>query len=466
MEEEIENDPVVFQDSFCPLCLSKRNVYTCAKCISLGLFYRSRKASSESYEEKRQRLESIKKLKIKYSERVLQSINKTHSFDELKCEIQVCLNKVAALHEALLSIKEQQSEERSYLSRTIEENKKRRSRLEQLKQQIKTQEKEINSKNAKIIQKQSQLTMEQEKITRLRRICVDQAQKYLFPICKQKVFPEFGTPPDDTPAHFDVSDVVVEEGESCERALTEATRTSYVEGRWITDDELANTHYKILEAFLPADGDYSHYSVWLKSNKNSSNEYVQTTSLRSSAFSLTAGLSYTCQFLDLIAFFLDVTLPKDVSCSDFCLRDLSASEFKLAVQRLNANVMYLCLSQNVNTQMLHPKRTLHNIYICLQSDHMELGRFGAHAILDAQDFPLSDDDVSISDEDQVDGKISPNLELNASDTEWETISMDTPSSATDFDDLRSLPARSEQDERRSTSKSLVSSVTSLWPWKS
>jgi hypothetical protein len=59
-----------------------------------------------------------------------------------------------------------------------------------------------------------------------------------------------------------VSDVVVEGGESCEKALTEATRTSYVEGRWISDDDLANTQYKILEAFLPADGDYSHYSVW------------------------------------------------------------------------------------------------------------------------------------------------------------------------------------------------------------
>jgi hypothetical protein len=61
---------------------------------------------------------------------------------------------------------------------------------------------------------------------------------------------------------FSVSDVVVEGGESCEKALTEATRTSYVEGRWVSDDELANTQYKILEAFLPADGDYSTYSVW------------------------------------------------------------------------------------------------------------------------------------------------------------------------------------------------------------
>ena len=64
------------------------------------------------------------------------------------------------------------------------------------------------------------------------------------------------------------SDVVVEGGEGCEKALTEATRTSYVEGRWISDDELANTQYKILEAFLPADGDYSAYSVWCKFIRN------------------------------------------------------------------------------------------------------------------------------------------------------------------------------------------------------
>ncbi|CAB3983709.1 Beclin 1-associated autophagy-related key regulator [Paramuricea clavata] len=464
MEEETENDPVVFQDSFCPLCSSKRNVFTCTKCITLGLFYNSRKPSTESYEEKRQRLESIKRLKTKYSERVLQSINTTQSSNELKCNILVCQNKVAALREALFLLKEQQTEERACLSKTTEENKKRRSRLEKLKQQIKTQEKELNSKNAKIVQKQLDVTAEQDNITRLRRIRVDQAQKYLFPICKQKVFPEFGTPPDDTPVHFDVSDVVVEGGESCEKALTEATRTSYVEGRWVSDDELANTQYKILEAFLPADGDYSTYSVWLKSNKNSSNESVPTSSLRSSAFSLTAGLTYTCQLLDLMAFFLDVTLPKDVNCSDFCLRDLSASEFRSAVLRLNTNVMYLCLSQNVNIQMLHPKRTLQNIHACLQSDNIELGRFGAHTIFDSQDFLPSDDDVSSSDEDQVDGKVSPNVELSTSDTEWETVTMDT--SAPDSDDLRSGSASSEQDPRPSTTTSLVSSVTALWRWKS
>ena len=54
----------------------------------------------------------------------------------------------------------------------------------------------------------------------------------------------------------------MEGSEGFEKALTEATRTSYVEGRWVSDDERANTQYKILEAFLPADGNYSAYSVW------------------------------------------------------------------------------------------------------------------------------------------------------------------------------------------------------------
>jgi hypothetical protein len=95
---------------------------------------------------------------------------------------------------------------------------------------------------------------------------------------------------------------------------------------------------------------------------------------------------------------------------------------------------------------------------------VSLSRFGAHTIFDSQDFLPSDDDVSSSDEEQVDGKVSPNLELSTSDTEWETVTMDT--SAPDSGDLRSGSVRSEPDPRPSTTTSLVSSVTALWRWKS
>ena len=42
------------------------------------------------------------------------------------------------------------------------------------------------------------MVRELEHVSKLRKIHIDQMQKYLFPISKQKVFPEFGTPPDDT----------------------------------------------------------------------------------------------------------------------------------------------------------------------------------------------------------------------------------------------------------------------------
>ena len=56
-----------------------------------------------------------------------------------------------------------------------------------------------------ISEKQSNLAVQQENIAKLRRIRVDQTQKYLFPISKQKVFPELGTPPVNMPAHLDGS---------------------------------------------------------------------------------------------------------------------------------------------------------------------------------------------------------------------------------------------------------------------
>ena len=106
-----------------------------------------------------------------------------------------------------------------------------------------------------------------------------------------------------------------------------------------------------------------------------------------------------------------------------------------------------------------------SFFINLYKFGKSLPRFGAHTIFDSQDFLPSDDDVISSDEDQVDGKVSPNLELTTSDTEWETVTMDTSTSAPDSGDLRVVSAGSENDPRPSTATSLVSSVASLWPWK-
>ena len=55
-------------------------------------------------------------------------------------------------------------------------------------------------------------------------------------------------------------DVIANMKESCEIDLEEATRTSYVEGRWVSSDE--NVEYSIVEPCLPGNGDYSAYVDW------------------------------------------------------------------------------------------------------------------------------------------------------------------------------------------------------------
>ena len=77
---------------------------------------------------------------------------------------------------------------------------------------------------------------------------------------------------------------------------------------------------------------------------------------------------------------------------------------------------------------------------------------------------LNDADVDSSDEDLPDGNETHNLELYATDTEWETITIDSPVPSAVTQNATSR--ESENETIQSSASSFVSSVTSLWPWKS
>ena len=47
-----------------------------------------------------------------------------------------------------------------------------------------------------------------------------------------------------------------------ESELAEATRTSYIEGRWVSEEEDVRMVYSINGAYLPGNGDYSSYHEW------------------------------------------------------------------------------------------------------------------------------------------------------------------------------------------------------------
>ena len=63
-----------------------------------------------------------------------------------------------------------------------------------------------------------------------------------------------------------------------------------------------------------------------------------------------------------------------INYSEFCLDELDETHFLHKVAKLNINVIYLCLSQNVNSELLQPKTTLKNLLYLLNQDASLLGR--------------------------------------------------------------------------------------------
>lgn len=60
--------------------------------------------------------------------------------------------------------------------------------------------------------------------------------------------------------------------------------------------------------------------------------------------------------------------------SEFCGNELNETKFSKYVTHLNANVLYLCFSQNVDPKLLHPDLTLKNLLLLLDTSVSDLGR--------------------------------------------------------------------------------------------
>lgn len=53
-----------------------------------------------------------------------------------------------------------------------------------------------------------------------------------------------------------------DDDEDRQSQLAEATRTSYIEGRWVSEEENVRMECSINDAYLPASGNYSVYHEW------------------------------------------------------------------------------------------------------------------------------------------------------------------------------------------------------------
>lgn len=166
-----------------------------------------------------------------------------------------------------------------------------------------------------------------------------------------------------------------------EGVISEATHTVCVKGLWQLQDSGCTSCYVIVAPHLSSDGDYNIYNDWVLTNKetipsSSNNLQSETTTIGNSAYRISAALTYTAQLVQTLSFYLDVRLPYKLNFCDFCKVNMSEQIFNYKVNRLNANILYLCYSQKIKLSHLQPTHTLANLYKLLYANHEHLGYRG------------------------------------------------------------------------------------------
>jgi hypothetical protein len=94
-------------------------------------------------------------------------------------------------------------------------------------------------------------------------------------------------------------------------ALKDARMTMYINGRWILGND--PVHYMVVKSKLPSNGDYCAYykDPDSKEDKKILIDHQQSPFSQSNPNrnEIAAALTYTTQFVNLIAFYLNAVLP-------------------------------------------------------------------------------------------------------------------------------------------------------------
>lgn len=166
-------------------------------------------------------------------------------------------------------------------------------------------------------------------------------------------------------------------GQDDDDVIAEATRTVCVRGKWQVQ-ESSEGSYIIVAPFLPGDGDYNIYNDWVMANRESlpHSSLSNETLISNCAYRICAALTYTAQLVQLLSYYLGVRLPFKLNYCDFCRIDMPEQKFNRNVNRLNANILYICYTQRIKLGTLNPAHTLENLYKLLVAKQGDLGRRG------------------------------------------------------------------------------------------
>nr|XP_028584125.1 beclin 1-associated autophagy-related key regulator [Podarcis muralis] len=443
----------------CPLCNTTRRRLTCAKCVRGGDFVFFDGRDSERFSEKKERLKHLRNKQHEFQSQLLKAMEGKWITDQLRWKIMSCKMRVEQLKQTICKENEEMARNSEWLLRIKDENQKlyrRAQRHQEKKEKIQRH----NRKLGELVEKRNyDLRSQHEHLAGLRRLHVLELTSVIFPIEEVKIGMR---DPADMSSESDNAMT-----SSTVSKLAEARRTTYLSGRWVCDDHNGDTSIGIAGPWitLPNNGDYSAYYNWVEEKKTTQGPDMEH---NNPAYTISAALCYATQLVNILSHILDVNLPKKLYNSEFCGENLSRRKFTWAVKKLNANILYLCFSQHVNLDLLHPLHTLRNLMYLVSPETEHLGRSGPFEISADLEDSMEFVDPSGAGETDESGDEHVSDEETDLGTDWENLPSprfcDIPSQTVEMLQSQSTLASREPIASSSAGGMISSAAASVTSW--
>ncbi|RWS13279.1 Beclin 1-associated autophagy-related key regulator-like protein [Dinothrombium tinctorium] len=349
----------------CFVCCKQNAAFFCCKCIRNGDFTssRDREVLKERFAEKKLQFYKWREECNECDRRVDDVFAVSFDFDQLLDQFNALLANVHILRKALKQRSEANAKRKARLNEILTEKKCIKAKQNKLIEKITMAQTYVERRKQSIAKRVDKRRTVVEEIKEATRERIIQLSNYVFPIDTYL--------PDENP---ETGCITSEENTPLLTFSGGSTNSSSIGGNEVK--------YVVIEPWLPTNGDYSAYDEWVSLHKDSSS--LSELGQRNPAFRISSALAYATQFLSVIAFYLDVRFPKRLKFSEFYTTSstngndvfLTEQEFADKVAKLNINIIYICLFQNVPFQLIHPKHTIQNLKL-LDPLTADLGRSGS-----------------------------------------------------------------------------------------
>ena len=353
-DQDYATSPVILSTNIrCPICEKPMRTFYCAKCIQKGKFVTLDSQMTERFSELNIKRDNQKRELIDDDEllKVGQNIDEDKAMEEM---LQIKLRTLKRKTEALKTL---YNDQRLKLDET-------KDLLRETRQQVEMEKKSYKSKESKIELIKRFIASRKASVKKRQTAeldCFDElkqhARRRVYQLI-QDVFP--------------IEEVNLFEQDSSFVNMETSPLLTFSDGSHHQIEQ--QSAHSIVEPWLPSNGDYSAYSLWVNDNQDQLPASVNDLSERNPAFRISAALAYTTQLVKNIASYLDVILPARMDLDMFSRELLNDSQFSYNVAKLNANVIHLCVSQGVDISLLNSQRTLKNMMLLFNINICDLGR--------------------------------------------------------------------------------------------